>query len=758
MRAARFATSLLSLSLLVGACARDDWSLRRRDASPDLTDASATDATEDITLDASADARSDAADVAPSTRVRQLVTSGRTTFAVRDDGAVFAAGLNAGSFEGIEPSHRNLFTRVSGLGDVEELSVASSAPFVICARRTDGSVLCKDGSTTPVAVQNLSDARRIAGSCALRSDGRVACWAPGELRAVDVNLSRPDVIALASNGAYHCALRSDSTVWCWGAAGATLDVPSTTRAITAPEQVMGVTAVSAIAVGARSACAALTGTAGGVLCWGHRSAIDLSADVSTPPLPVSRAGRVRTLTTNSALREDGHVVVWGSGALGTRGDGTFTQTAGAVVAAPDLTVTAIAEGDSDDHVCAIDSDGRARCWGDDDSGQLARGGGLQRWPLPALLRPGVAGDDTPLGDVVDVLQSGAASCALRVTAGARNLWCWGSNEQGTFGDGTLVNAPPWRLSPTMIRDLDNVASLASPGSTAEGTFCAALSDRTARCWGQGSAGTIGDGAGITRLRPTAPVGLTDVDRVVVGASHACALLTDATVSCWGAGASGEIGDGSTSSALRPVAVSSLTDVRDIAVGPDVSIALRRDSSIWLWGNSSGVLSTARLNPRPVRLPDLADATQLAVVMPHNWRQVCALQSTGRVACLGQNTGRADAWVDMGLERVTQISGSPASVACARHEDGTVSCWGHNRNACLGDPTLPNTDDYLPPQRVLTADGVTPFDHAHLVRAGIGAVCAVRDDATLWCWGATGNAMTARGFTQRSSEPRLTIGI
>lgn len=97
------------------------------------------------------------------------------------------------------------------------------------------------------------------------------------------------------------------------------------------------------------------------------------------------------------------------------------------------------------------------------------------------------------------------------------------------------------------------------------------------------------------------------------------------------------------------------------------------------------------------------------------------------------------------------------MGCARHGDGTVSCWGHNRNACLGDPSLPNVDDYVSPQRVLTADGVTPFRGVRRVRPGIGMVCAVRDDATLWCWGATNNAMTGRGFTQFTSTPRPTLG-
>jgi hypothetical protein len=159
----------------------------------------------------------------------------------------------------------------------------------------------------------------------------------------------------------------------------------------------------------------------------------------------------------------------------------------------------------------------------------------------------------------------------------------------------------------------------------------------------------------------------------------------------------------------------------------------------------------------VALPALDGATQVIAVMPHDWRQVCALQRGGRVSCLGANLPRVGAWFDMDLEDVTQIAGSPAAVGCARHGDGTVSCWGNNRNACLGDPSLPHADAYLKPQRVRTRDG-TLFDRVRSVRPGIGKVCAVREDDTLWCWGAADNGVLGRGLTQWSATPRGVLGL
>ena len=96
------------------------------------------------------------------------------------------------------------------------------------------------------------------------------------------------------------------------------------------------------------------------------------------------------------------------------------------------------------------------------------------------------------------------------------------------------------------------------------------------------------------------------------------------------------------------------------------------------------------------------------------------------------------------------------MGCARHADGTVSCWGSNRNGCLGAPSLPLLDAYHEPQRVLLADG-TPLRGVRVVRAGIGKVCAARDDGTVWCWGACDNGVLGRGLTQWSATPRACVG-
>jgi alpha-tubulin suppressor-like RCC1 family protein len=128
-----------------------------------------------------------------------------------------------------------------------------------------------------------------------------------------------------------------------------------------------------------------------------------------------------------------------------------------------------------------------------------------------------------------------------------------------------------------------------------------------------------------------------------------------------------------------------------------------------------------------------------------------------VSCLGDYAPDRFAWGDMGLSNVTQLAGSPASIGCARHGDGTVSCWGINRGACIGDPSLPHTEDYIQPTLVRTEDG-RPLDGVTVVRPGIGMVCAVRMDGTLWCWGANSNGLLARGAAPYAARPVLARGL
>ncbi|MEE8395026.1 MAG: RCC1 repeat-containing protein, partial [bacterium] len=80
--------------------------------------------------------------------------------------------------------------------------------------------------------------------------------------------------------------------------------------------------------------------------------------------------------------------------------------------------------------------------------------------------------------------------------------------------------------------------------------CARMADGTARCWGYGQIGQLGDGTNAT-YRTTAVVVLgidgiaaaTTAQAITAGSDHTCALMADGTVLCWGQNDKGQVGNG-----------------------------------------------------------------------------------------------------------------------------------------------------------------------------------------------------------------------
>jgi alpha-tubulin suppressor-like RCC1 family protein len=89
------------------------------------------------------------------------------------------------------------------------------------------------------------------------------------------------------------------------------------------------------------------------------------------------------------------------------------------------------------------------------------------------------------------------TCALMTTSGVR---CWGSNEYGQLGDGTLTS----RRTPPTIDVLSGVQAIAA----GDYHTCALMTTGGVRCWGINSAGELGEGTTqIERsLTPIAPTG------------------------------------------------------------------------------------------------------------------------------------------------------------------------------------------------------------------------------------------------------------
>jgi alpha-tubulin suppressor-like RCC1 family protein len=233
---------------------------------------------------------------------------------------------------------------------------------------------------------------------------------------------------------------------------------------------------------------------------------------------------------------------------------------------------------------------------------------------------------------------------------------------------------------------------------------ALLTGGTVDCWGMNENGQLGNGTTDGPARsmggvacnpaPTQVSGLTGATAISCGDKYCCALRADTTVSCWGANNQGQLGDGTTKASASPVAVAGLSGVTAIATAEGHTCALLAGGTIECWGaNFDGQLgngtTAASLLPTPV--PSLS-----------------------------------------GVKAIDAGSGLQSRTTCALLNDGTVWCWGLGVYGTLGNGGSANaiTTATTPVQ-------VTGITSATAISVGANGGSALLADATVACWGNTG---------------------
>jgi alpha-tubulin suppressor-like RCC1 family protein len=312
------------------------------------------------------------------------------------------------------------------------------------------------------------------------------------------------------------------------------------------------------------------------------------------------------------------------------------------------------------HSCVLLAGGRVRCWGSNTDGQLGNGT-TQRSTVP------VAVMGLPEG-VVAISAGDAHTCAVLASGVVQ---CWGDNAHGQLGGGSGVSS----LLPVLVAGLDGVTAI----QAGLRFTCALLADRSVRCWGNNDHGQLGNGSTIGSSFPVEVAGLRDVAVLThLSGSHVCALLADKSARCWGAGGRGQLGDGSTANSSTPVAVQGMTNVAALSAGGGTTYALLDDGSVWSWGdNQRGELgdgSTVGHSATPVRVAGLANVVRLSAGASH----ACARLSDGSVTCWGAGAAPAPAPV-AGVAGATFIAAG-RDRTCALLADGLVSCWGERAPA------------------------------------------------------------------------------
>jgi alpha-tubulin suppressor-like RCC1 family protein len=402
-----------------------------------------------------------------------------------------------------------------------------------------------------------------------------------------------------------------------------------------------------------------------------------------------------------ARAEDGRVACWGFGYDGQLGDGR-------TVSSPPVWVKGVASAAhiyaGSRHACAIDTQGKAKCWGD----------------------TGYPGGSEALNKSLEAQTFARAALGLQASCfltdgtpkkvqcfGANRLGQLGPNPNGSNSEVTFGGATPQEL----------VANY-SPA-----TFCALLDSEQVHCWGAGGYGELGTGATGIAERPQPEAVLAE------------------TTAANDAGADADAGPNTT----RPLAGA-------MKVFPlnGSFCAKARSGEVSCWGAAGerfpNTLDINLYSARRIAAFDGADNIVAA-------NQATCILKVGEVFCIGGNAfgeaGQGDApqgaapdagkkWAQSytSLQKVAALSNiaginASASTLYAVSKSGDVFSWGRGYRGALGVGGF----DLDKAVQVKGEDG-TPLSDAKAIVISDTHACATTDNG-LKCWGSNGS--NALGF-------------
>lgn len=413
------------------------------------------------------------------------------------------------------------------------------------------------------------------------------------------------------------------------------------------------------------------------------------------------------------------------------------------------------------HVCAIREGGQVYCWGLNSSRQLGQSDTTDRY-TPVQV--------SGVSNAVEVVAGYSHTCARLADSTVR---CWGQGSSGQLGNGTTASTGV----PTAVGDgaggtLQNVISLGT-GTSANHT-CAVLADGTAKCWGAGSNGQLGNGATANKLYPVSVTGLGNVREIVTGAQHTCARTAIGEGYCWGSRSLGRLGDGLTTGQVSaPQLVPGLAPIAQLAAGYESTCALRLDSTgtiPYCWGNNNfkqlGLASGASTASVPTAVRwDLVPSGKQAVALQVGYHHACAKLSTGESTCWGEDDegqsgmistatvsypqGLVAYAVGTALPGVTEMALGHQS-SCAMTQAGEVWCWGKDGSGQLGDGAGATPNTYLAVKVAFPA-GVTVSNHP-VFTAGIKHSCTLSASGQVKCSGDNSWAQLGNDTWTSSTTP------
>ena len=672
-------------------------------------------------------------------------------FATRTDGTLWSWGLGTSGQLGHVTAAVSRSSPVQ-VGTLTGWSAATGGTGQTIALRTNGTLWSWGvnnsgelgqsdvlGRSSPTQIGTLTNWSGVSASLlsavASRTDGTLWSWGSatvGQLGdGAKINRSSPTQIgtltvwSTAAFGVTHAvSVRTDGTLWCWGSttSGELGNLEDGTRF---SPVFLGISSDNWKNIAATTSHSVAVKRDGTLWAWGSgaNGVLGQVTSIVNQSSPV----QIGTLTGWSepsigllfslANRTDGSLWAWGLGTNGVLGQTTNTTTTSSPVQIGTLTSWNVVTGGGS-HVVAIKTDSTLWAWGLSTNGQLGQAAKISR------------SSPVQIGTLTEwALVSGGLSHTHGVKTDG-TLWAWGLATAGQLGnleDGT-------RFSPIQI----GAATDWSVVDTNNSHSAAIKTDGTLWAWGLGTAGQLGQVTAIVNLSSPTQIGtLTNWSTVSVSSTHSLALKTDGTLWAWGTGTSGQLGQVTVIvNRSSPAQVGTLTGWSTVCAGQSHSVATRTDGTLWAWGlGTSGELGQVTAAVSRSSPTQIGTLTAWSVVDGGNFYTL-ALRTNGTMwswgvggsGQLGEVTGIASRSSPIQIGTLTSWSSIVLNFnhAMARKTDNTLWVWGLGTSGQLGQVTaIVNRSS---PTQIGT---LTTWSS---LAVGTTHSLAVRTNGTLWAWG------------------------
>jgi alpha-tubulin suppressor-like RCC1 family protein len=582
-------------------------------------------------------------------------------------------------------------------------------------------------------------------TCGIDLVGEILCWGLNssmqigqqtQTNSVSMPMSLPmpagveEFVNLDTGNNNTCGTTNLGITWCWGSNSYGQLGNGEVSEHSGPVAIFSLThfqKATVASTGGEHSC--LLSTLNKVVCWGQNDFGQLGdGTIDNDEIPRYLHNLLATelsvgVSHTCAVLINREVNCWGDNEEGQIGDGSVDQSSVPVKSQLPQGATArqIAAGLS--HTCALLDSDDVMCWGNNAFGKLGDGTITQR-----LVPTKVIGLRTAPGGVssstADITHNSATvlSSFSSIDVSSHRILEYGTDE---FLTGSTHSV-----------DLGHFGSIQHI-ATGPNHSCVVIAGGHVKCWGDNSDGALGTGDRTSHPQPVDVSELTGYVRLIaVGTSHTCAVMSTGSLKCWGDNSAGQLGDGTLLSKTAPTDAD-ISGVVDVALGDDFTCALMAGGEVRCWGTNTlgqlGRVSTSSSVPVTVSV----DPDHSVMSIASSASRTCAVLSNATVKCWGKGI--------QGVASPGQFSASVDGVsvadnhACAVLHNGSIQCWGDDSSGQLGDGDSDSSDQ-------LTTATLTTGERAIAVNVDSDASCALLINGAVKCWGEGAVGVTAFGAT------------